>query len=239
MTKEIQERVPIRSIVIDTMTAFMKEDILQTWSGGKKISHDDWKDYGVELLTFVDKIIKRGFTIVGVFGYEGTGKSAGMKGLETQTNLWFNLDNKNPTWRGGFQEYGSINEKKPFMSLSKSYQDVIQTIDLLKEAKRFDKEPVAFLLGHLEDYSSVNGEKRQRLKTFGRLSNKMNIEDMFTICLYTSIQMEGGMPQYKLATHNNGYNTARSYEGMFDESYIPNDFGYVINKIDDYMRNPI
>ena len=223
----------IKTVVVDTFTAFQKNDVLTKWEKGKA-TQDDWKDYGVDIVVFVKKLTEMGVTVVGVVGYEGTGKSFGMKYLPTKTNVWFNADRKNATWKGGKEEYGTITAPSRYMKLPKSYDEVLNTIKAIKEQGLLDEEPVAFLLGHIEDYKSVNGQQRQRLKTLGKLANKMNVEDMFSMCYYTEVQREGLKTTYKFRTQNSGFDNCRSLEAQHDSYTIDNNYQTVIEAIENY-----
>lgn len=223
----------IKSIVIDTFTAFQKDEILRKWQAGKA-NYDDWKDYGTDIVVFNNDLISLGFTLVGVLGYEGTGKSFGMKSLEADTNIWYNADRKNATWVGGKQQYGTINGPTRYMTLPTTYSQVISHIKDVKSKNLFVLNPVAFLLGHIEDYKSVGGEIRQRLKTFGKVANKMNIEDKLTMCYYTAIHMEGDKPKFCLKTQNSGMDTCRTNEGMHNDLLIPNNFQTIFEAIEKF-----
>ena len=223
----------IKSIVVDTFTAFQKNEILEKWEKGKA-QLDDWKDYGTDIVLFARRINDLGFNCVAVLGYEGSGKSFGMKTLVPGTNLWYNADNKNPTWLGGKQEYGTKTQPTKYMVIPKTYDDVINHIKLLKSKDMFDENPIAFFLAHIEDYKSANGQQRQRLKTFGKLANKVNVEDMFNVCYYTDVRREGDKVNFQLRTQNNGWDTCRSNEGMHTTAYIPNDYKLIIDAIENY-----
>lgn len=157
-----------------------------------------------------------------------------MKTLPSQTNLWFNADGKNPTWKGGKEEYGTKTAPTKYMSIPKTYADVINVINAVKKAGQLDDNPIAFLMAHIEDFKSTDGKVRQRLKTLGKLTNKMNIEDMFEMCYYTEVIMEGGKPVYRLRTQNNGSDTCRTMEGLHDEFHIPNDGKAIVDAIVNY-----
>lgn len=225
--------IKIKSIVVDTFTAFQKNEILEKWEKGKA-QLDDWKDYGTDIVLFIRQLNAKGFTCVGVVGYEGSGKSFGMKALPSGTNVWFNADDKNATWKGGKEEYGTKNSPTRMMKLPKSYKEVIDVVDSIKQLNLLADEPIAFLLAHIEDYKSVGGQQRQRLKTMGKLANKMNIEDMFNICYYAEVKREGNVVNYTLRTQNSGFDNCRTLEGLHESLHIPNDFNKIIEAIDKY-----
>ena len=223
----------IKSITVDTFTAFQKNQVLDKFDVGKA-NHDDWRDFGTEIVLFVRRLIERGFTIAAILGYEGSGKSYGMKSLPSKTNIWYNADNKNSTYKGGKDEYGTITSPKYTMRLPKTYEDVLSHIDVVKEKGLIDENPVAFLIGHLEEFKGANGVTRNRLKTLGKLSNKINIEDMFTMCYYTEAVKEGEKMKFYLRTQNSGFDTCRSLEEQHPTLLIPNNFQTIIEAIEAY-----
>ena len=225
--------IKIKSIVVDTFTASQKNEILDKWEKGKA-TQDDWKDYGTDIVLFARKLNEAGFTCVGVLGYEGTGKSFGMKYLPSETNIWFNADSKNPTWKGGKEEYGTINDRTKFMRTPKTYAEVHSFIKVVKDAGKLDDNPIAFLIAHIEDYKSTDGKVRQKLKTLGKLANKINIEDMLNMCYYTEVTKEGEKISYKLRTKNSGNDTCRTMEDLHDELYIDNNFQQIVEAIEKY-----
>lgn len=164
-----------------------------------------------------------------ILGEPGTGKSSGMRTLPTGTNIWYNADEKNPVWEGGKAEYGKKSAPTRFHVLPKSYKQIIDHIKLVESKGGFEKDKYAFVLGHLEQYKTGNDTK-ERLKTLGKVATKMQIEGKMETVLYSRVEMDGGKPTYILETQNNGYNTARSHQNMF-EGKIPNDYGMILEKL--------
>ena len=84
-----------------------------------------------------------------------------------------------------------------------------------------------FVLSHSE--TSDAGETKA--KTIGKLlDDKICLEGMFSMVLNTVV--EDG--KFYFETQNNGQNTSKSPEGMFDSVRIPNDLEYVISHINKY-----
>jgi hypothetical protein len=223
----------IRSIVVDTFTAFQKNQVLEKWDNGKA-TQDDWRDYGTDIVLFVKKLKERGFEPVLILGYEGSGKSYGVKALPPKTNIWFNADNKPVTYKGGKLEYGTPANPSNYMIIPKGYDEVLNVVDRIKAKGNLHGNPIAFLIGHVEDYKSANGVQRQRLKTLGKLTNKVNIEDMFTMCYYTEAVKDGDKMKFSLRTQNSGYDTGRSLEAQHETLFIENNFQKIIDSIDAY-----
>lgn len=162
-----------------------------------------------------------------------TGKSTGMRTLPHNTNIWFNADNKNPTWKGGKEEYGKKNNpRSPYHVIPRNYDDILNHIQGGLNNGMFEEERYAILTGHVETYKSGDDNK-ERLHVIGNLANKMFVERKFESVFYSRVKMEGNTPSYILSTQNNGYNSGRSPMGLF-EPEIPNDYNFVINKLMEY-----
>jgi len=219
----------IKSIVIDTLTAIQTN---QWMEDSKKPGHDQWMDYGKKIYELVHDIQERGFEAIMILGEPGTGKSSGMRTLEHETNIWYNADEKNPVWEGGRLEYGKKNNPTKFHRLPKSYKDIINHIDLVLGAKGFTDDRYAFILGHTETYK-VGNDTKERLKTLGKIATKMQLEGKMETVMYSRVEMDGGKPSFILETQNNGFNTARSHQNMF-EGKIPNDYGMIIEKLSEF-----
>lgn len=217
----------VRSIVVDTLTAIQNDEFMRD---RKKPGHDEWKDYGQDIYTFMADIQKLGFEIVLILGEPGTGKSSGMRTLPSKTNIWYNADNKNPVWEGGRQEYGKKTSPiAPYHVIPNNYADIVNHIKVGLERGMFEDERFAFITGHVENYKS--GVKvLERLKILGKLGTKMQLEGKMETVLYSRVEMDNGKPNYILETQNNGYNTARSPQGLF-EGKIPNDYNFIIDRL--------
>lgn len=171
-----------------------------------------------------------GFEIVLILGEPGTGKSSGMRTLPHNTNIWYNADNKNPVWEGGREEYGKkTNPRTPYHLIPKSYKEIITDIKEGIKAGVFENERIAFVTGHTETYK-VGNDTKERLKTLGKMATKMQLEGKMETVLYSRVEMEAGKPVFLLETQNNGSNTARSHQNMFDGK-IPNDYNMIVQKL--------
>lgn len=217
----------IRSICVDTLTGIQSEIYM---ASTKKAGHDEWTDFGKDIYTFMSELQSLGFEIILILGEPGTGKSSGMRTLEPRTNIWYNADNKNPVWVGGKEEYGKKTDPTPkYHVIPKSYKDVIEHIKGGIKAGAFEKDRYAFVTGHTETYKS-GVDTMVRLKTLGRLATKMQLEGKMETVLYSRVEMENGKPNYILETQNNGFNTARSHQDMF-EGKINNDYKLILEKL--------
>jgi hypothetical protein len=208
------------------------------------VSRDKWRDFGVDIYIFmVEELQALGFETVMILGYEGTGKSAGLRKLEPETNIWYNCDKKNPTFKSiefegevfnAKEVYGTKNNPTKFMKIPITYQEITDHLKMLNSKGALAEDRVAFILGHIEDYKTTDGEIRQKLKILGNLASKMNIEGSLENCLYTKVNRMGDKVEYKLDTQNSGSNTGRSLLGAFTDRYIDNDYNLIYNAITNY-----
>lgn len=218
--------MPIRTITVDTLTAIQTNQWMEE---KRKPGHDQWMDYGQKIYEFMHDLQELGFEIALILGEPGTGKSSGMRTLPSGTNIWYNTDEKNPVWEGGKAEYGKKNAPTKFHVIPKSYAEIIAHIKAVMNVGGFEKDKYAFVLGHTEVYKKGN-DNMERLKTLGKVATKMQIEGKMETVLYSRVEMESGKPEYILETQNNGFNTARSHQNMF-EGKIPNDYGLIVEKL--------
>lgn len=122
-----------------------------------------------------------------------------------------------------FEFMNKINEKgfEKFTTIANNIVKLFTTIRELPENKR------VYILSH----SEIDENGKERLKTIGKLLNeKINLEGLLTIVLKTS-RTNG---KYEFATQNNGFDTVKSPEEMFENERIENDLLLVDNAICDY-----
>lgn len=223
-----EEKKLVRAICVDTLTQIQEN---QYMLDSRKSTHDKWKDYATELYAFITELQNLGFEIILVLGPPGTGKSSGLSTMEPGTCIWYNVDKKNPVWTGGKEVFGKkISPVKNFHMLPTTYGDILSHVSGGIAAGKFEEERYAILTGHTENFKEGN-ITRVRLKTLGNLANKMQVEGKMEIVLYSAVQISDlGDPEYVFETQNNGYNTCRSPQGLF-EGIIPNDYQFVIDKL--------
>lgn len=101
---------------------------------------------------------------------------------------------------------------------------------ILSAAKNISKK--VFFMWH----SELDEKADMKLKTVGKmLDNYFNPQGLFTIVLFSRVTKENEEMKYEFVTNNDGNYPAKSPIGMFD-TYIPNDLGYVVKKIDEYNQ---
>lgn len=117
-----------------------------------------------------------------------------------------------------------------FNKLAKNGFDVINTGNNLREDINF------IILTHSE--SKENGfETSYKIKTIGKmLDDKITLEGLFTIVLYGKQEWDDKEKKVskQFVTNFDGQYPAKSPVGMFEETYIPNDMGLVLKKVDAY-----
>lgn len=226
----MSEQAKVRSICVDTLTAIQNEEYM---ADRKKPGHDQWKDYGQGIYTFMSDLQNLGFEAILILGEPGTGKSSGQRTLPHNTNVWYNADNKNPIWEGGKEEYGKKTiPRAPYHVIPRTYSEVISHIKAGLEKGMFEDDRYAFITGHTETYK-VGVDTKERLKVLGKLATKMQLEGKLESVFYSRVEMDNGKPVFILETQNNGYNTARSPMGLF-EGKISNDYNFIIEKLLNY-----
>jgi hypothetical protein len=118
-------------------------------------------------------------------------------------------------------------------ALEKGYDKFTQIATNLaqvaKMPKDFREDLTVFFLTHAEESTDVNGHRRVKAKTVGKMiDNALTLEGLFSIVLFARIiKKEDGTLNYVFETQNNGENTCKAPIGMFDQAFIGNDLEYV------------
>jgi hypothetical protein len=222
--------MPYKAIVVDTLNGIQDA---QYSAESSKPNFDKWRNYGVELYNFIKSLQKLGFTEIAVLGDFGSGKSFGISTLKEGECMWYNSDAKNPTWRGGKQIFGTKTKPTAHQMIPSSYQQILNDIQS-KGRAAFSENPVAFVIGHTEEYKAPNGEVRYRLKILGNLARNLSVEGLFENTLYTHVVKDKTETKYYFRTKNSGSDTCRTMEGLFEDELIPNDFSFILKKLDEY-----
>lgn len=100
---------------------------------------------------------------------------------------------------------------------------------VVQEINKLADDVLVYLLCH----TSTDDNGIEKMKTIGRMvDEKITPEGLFTIVLKTAVS-DG---QYYFITQNNGKDTVKSPEGMFNTYAINNDLKYVDEKIRNYYE---
>jgi RNase adaptor protein for sRNA GlmZ degradation len=104
--------------------------------------------------------------------------------------------------------------------------------NIIAQAGSLRDDLKVFVLSHAETNENTG---KTKIKTIGKmLDEKICLEGMFTVVLYSTISQNG---EYGFITQNTGLITAKSPHGMFDKLFIPNDLQTVIEKINAYEND--
>lgn len=111
-------------------------------------------------------------------------------------------------------------------------------VELFREARKLRDDLKVFYFTHpetIEDGGEIVG---YRIKTSGKmLDNQINLEGLFTICLYTHVEEnKDGSASYNFVTNRFRKYPAKSPDGMFTEVKIPNNLQVVVDTIDQYYN---
>ena len=84
-------------------------------------------------------------------------------------------------------------------------------------------------------HTEVGKDERIKIKTAGSMiDNNIYLDGLFTVILECEIRKDGENIKYGFRTKSDGASTCKSPAGMFDEEFIPNDMGYVLEKMYEY-----
>jgi hypothetical protein len=111
-------------------------------------------------------------------------------------------------------------------------------VDLFRTARQLRDDITVFYLTHpetIEDGGEIIGYK---IKTAGKLiDNQVLLEGLLTVCLYTSVEeTKDGSATYSFVTNRYKKMPAKSPDGMFAETKIPNDLQLVVNTLNEYYN---
>lgn len=108
-----------------------------------------------------------------------------------------------------------------FNEISQPYSDV------LDELNKLDDDVIVYVMSHVE----TNDDGKVKIKTIGKALDKyITIEGLFMLVFGTRVIDQ----HYFFTTQNNGNNTVKTPDGMFNDMYIPNDLKYIEEKIRNY-----
>lgn len=102
---------------------------------------------------------------------------------------------------------------------------------VVEAARNTRKDLKVFFLWHPDEK-----EGSMKMKTIGAMVDAyLTLEGLFTVILYSRVSKGAdNKVHYEFVTNNDGEFPAKSPVGMFIETYIPNDLGWVAQLIDQY-----
>ena len=120
------------------------------------------------------------------------------------------------------------------MELAQHFQQIISTCENLRPDLNI------FFILHSEDVQSDKTTTGYKVSTIGAMiDNTYNPLEVVPMVLYSSVQYDDkGNAKYGFYTHRTKEGTieipAKSPSGMFEEDFIPNDLGLVVDAIKNY-----
>jgi adenylate kinase family enzyme len=117
------------------------------------------------------------------------------------------------------------------------YNDfAFDTYSILKMVDGLRDDLTVIIAAHVEENYDAEGALRVSFMVPGGklLKEKIKVDGMFTTVLYTEVEVKDSKPSYYFLTQNNGKNSCKSPEGMFNEMRIPNDLSLVLQRIKEY-----
>ena len=116
-------------------------------------------------------------------------------------------------YMSSFEYFDRANEK----GYDKFTQIAANLAMVAKLPKDLRDDLTVIFLTHSEDSTDINGNRKIKAKTIGKM-----------------IDNDDGELEYGFETQNSGENTCKSPMGMFDEGFIPNDLQLVKKRIEEY-----
>lgn len=123
-----------------------------------------------------------------------------------------------------------------YTDLAIHFQNIIETCESLRSDLN------VFLILHSEDVMSDGSINTYKVSTVGKLlDSQYNPVEVVPMVLYSSILIENKEVKYGFYTHacldaKGVLIPAKSPDGMFEEDFVPNDLGYVVNKMNEYYN---
>jgi len=134
-------------------------------------------------------------------------------------------------YMSSFEYFDRANEKgyDKFTSIAANLAQVA------KMPKDMREDLTIFFLTHSEESTDVNGHRRVKAKTVGKMiDNALTLEGLFSIVLFGRVKKTEDGLEYGFDTQNNGENTCKSPMDMFEDSFIQNDLQFVKDCIENY-----
>jgi len=130
-------------------------------------------------------------------------------------------------------EYFDRADEKGYDKFTSIAKNLAQVAKLPKDMR---EDLYIFFLTHSEESTDVNGHRKVKAKTVGKMiDNALTLEGLFSIVLFGKVvKGEDDKLSYVFETANNGENTCKSPDGMFDDTRIDNSLKVVKDAIIEY-----
>lgn len=131
-----------------------------------------------------------------------------------------------------FMRKALVKEYAKFNEMAKHGFDVLDKGRLLRDNIK------VFVLTHSDEVQK-EFETVRKMKTLGKmLDSVVTLEGLFNVVLYTDViwHEKEQKAEYRFATNRTNDYPSKSPIGMFDNIFIPNDLGFVSQKIDEYYN---
>ena len=136
-------------------------------------------------------------------------------------------------YMSSFEYFDRANEK----GYDKFTQIAANLAQVAKMPKDMRDDLTIFFLTHSEDSTDVNGHRKVKAKTIGKMiDNTLTLEGLFSIVLFGRVKKDEDGLECGFDTVNNGENTCKSPMGMFEDSFIENDLQLVKDCIAEYEK---
>ena len=137
-------------------------------------------------------------------------------------------------YMSSFEYFDRANEK----GYDKFTQIAANLAMIAKLPKDLRDDLTVIFLTHSEDSTDINGNRKVKAKTVGKMiDNALTLEGLFSIVLFGKVNKnDKNKLVYGFETQNNGENTCKSPQGMFEDLFISNDLQFVINCIEEYNK---
>ena len=111
-------------------------------------------------------------------------------------------------------------------------------VDLFRTARQLIDDVTVFYLTHPEEIMDGSDVIGYKIKTAGKLiDNQVLLEGLLTVCLYTLVEEnKDGTANYQFVTNRYRKLPAKSPDGMFQETKIPNNLQLVADSLTNYYN---
>ena len=111
-------------------------------------------------------------------------------------------------------------------------------VDMFRTARGLRDDLCIFYFSHPETIKDAGEIVGYKIKTAGKLiDNQVLLEGLLTVCLYTHVEEgKNGEVEYSFLTNRYRKKPAKSPDGMFDTTKVPNNLKLVKEKVIEYYN---